>query len=45
MVKEQHNNLESIEKVKCPLFIVHGKADKLISYENSINLASTDSSI
>lgn len=40
MVKEQHNNLEVIEYVKCPLFMVHGKADKLISYENSINLAS-----
>lgn len=32
IVKEQHNNLESIEGVKCPLFIVHGKADRLISY-------------
>jgi fermentation-respiration switch protein FrsA (DUF1100 family) len=32
MLKERFNNLQNIRKVRCPTFIVHGQADKLIPF-------------
>ena len=30
-----------MDKVACPTFILHGKKDTTISYENSVELTST----
>ena len=40
-LKERFNNKEAIEKVKCPVLFIHGKEDKLISFEDSRTLYST----
>lgn len=40
MAKETYNNQDNIKFVKCPTFILHGKKDELISFENSVELAS-----
>lgn len=34
-INDRFNNLERIKAVKCPLLILHGKADRLIPYEQS----------
>jgi fermentation-respiration switch protein FrsA (DUF1100 family) len=39
LLKERFNNIEYIENVKCPALFIHGKADKLISYQHSKTLA------
>lgn len=39
-VAERFKNVEEIEKVKCPTFLVHGKKDKLIPYEHTKKLFS-----
>lgn len=39
MVKERFKNIEKIKEVKCPVLLIHGKLDKLISYEASKKLA------
>ena len=31
LVKEKYDNVEAIREVNCPVFIVHGKKDTLIS--------------
>lgn len=37
-VRERFPNLERIEKVKCPLLIIHGEKDKVISVKHSQEL-------
>jgi len=37
-VKERFNNKEIIKLVKCPTFILHGKSDRLIPYNHSLEL-------
>lgn len=39
MVKERFKNIEKIGDVKCPVLLIHGKKDQLISYEHSKRLA------
>eukprot|EP00826_Nyctotherus_ovalis_P018360 TRINITY_DN15496_c0_g1_i1.p1 TRINITY_DN15496_c0_g1~~TRINITY_DN15496_c0_g1_i1.p1 ORF type:complete len:301 (+),score=52.01 TRINITY_DN15496_c0_g1_i1:84-986(+) len=38
LVKQRFDNVESIKEVKCPTLIVHGKIDKIISYEQAVEL-------
>jgi abhydrolase domain-containing protein 17 len=38
-VKDRFRNIDEIKKVKCPVFILHGKADKIIPYQQSQQLA------
>lgn len=38
LAKEQYNNLENIEGVECPVFIVHGQQDSLIACVHSKEL-------
>lgn len=39
MVKERFKNVDKIKDVKCPVLLIHGKKDKLISFEQSKKLA------
>lgn len=41
LVKDLFNNAEEIAKVKCPVFLLHGKSDALIPYQHTEELAST----
>jgi fermentation-respiration switch protein FrsA (DUF1100 family) len=38
LVAERFKNIDEISKVKCPVFMIHGKKDKLISWEHSKQL-------
>ena len=38
IVYEKFNNLEAIKKARCPVFLVHGKEDKLIPVSHSEEL-------
>lgn len=38
LLKERFNNKERIEYVECPILIIHGKEDRMISYKHSIEL-------
>ncbi|KAL4507253.1 hypothetical protein ABPG72_002046 [Tetrahymena utriculariae] len=38
LIKERFVNIENIQKVVCPTFIVHGQQDKLIPYQQSQQL-------
>jgi len=38
LVAERFNNLEEIQNVKCPVLLLHGAADKLITKEHAISL-------
>lgn len=40
LIKERFNNLETISRVACPTFLVHGQRDRLISYTHSEELHS-----
>ena len=35
LVADRFNNIEEIQKVNCPVFLIHGKKDTLIPFENS----------
>lgn len=41
ILKERFNNLETIKKVICPCFFIHGLQDKLISFQHSQKLHGT----
>ena len=36
VIKSGYDNTEKLAKVKCPTLIVHGKKDKIISYQQSV---------
>lgn len=38
LVKERFNNLSKIERVKCPVTLVHGQKDELVSVEHALKL-------
>lgn len=40
IAKEAFDNRANIEMVACPTFLLHGKKDSTISFENTIELAS-----
>ena len=35
LVKEKYENMETIASIQCPVFVLHGKKDKLIPAEHS----------
>ena len=37
-IKERFRNIDYIEKVSCPVFLLHGQKDNMIPYEHSQNL-------
>ncbi|KRW99902.1 hypothetical protein PPERSA_12578 [Pseudocohnilembus persalinus] len=37
-IKDRFKNIEYISKVQCPIYIVHGKQDKMIPYSHSLEL-------
>jgi hypothetical protein len=39
LIKERFNNQQKIEDVECPILLIHGKKDKLVSYTHSEKLA------
>ena len=38
LVRDRFNNYERINKVTCPLLVIHGQKDSLIPYEDSVKL-------
>jgi fermentation-respiration switch protein FrsA (DUF1100 family) len=38
LIAERFNNLEHIENVKCPVLLLHGASDKLITKEHAVSL-------
>jgi len=38
LVKERFNNLEAMKHINCPVFIIHGKLDTTINYQQSVEL-------
>jgi dipeptidyl aminopeptidase/acylaminoacyl peptidase len=38
IVAERFKNLEAIEKVKCPTFILHGQRDETVNFSHSQQL-------
>lgn len=35
LVKERFRNIDAIKKIDCPVLLIHGQADKLISFKHS----------
>lgn len=42
LVKERFNNLKTMENVTCPVFILHGKNDTMISHSHAVELYGKD---
>ena len=38
ILKERFKNIENISKVKCPVFLLHGKKDQIVPYFHSLDL-------
>jgi predicted esterase len=38
LVATHHNNLEQMKIISCPVFLIHGKKDKVIPYQHSETL-------
>lgn len=38
IVSERFRNIDEIEKVECPILLIHGKNDNLININNSYKL-------
>ena len=38
LIAERFNNIEEIKKVRCPSYFIHGKADTLVPYKQTVEM-------
>ena len=38
LIADRFKNIEEVKKVRCPSYFIHGKADKLVSYKQTVEM-------